>query len=127
MLGQGLKCEYSVSEAIGQLIIWLVLSLVTFGLALFVLPYYFLKGPINKTFVVDTNGQKLARLNVEVSLAEIIGHVIIWILLSIVTFGLAYLVFWPAVMKRMLNGVTYMPIGQQTGVTHDAGGLIQSS
>jgi len=111
MLGTGLKCEYSVGEAIGQLIIWVIISILTLGLGLFVLPYYFLKGPINKTYVVDHNGNKLARLRVEVNLAEIIGHMIIWFLLSVVTLGLAYLVYWPAVMKKMLSGVTYQPLG----------------
>lgn len=112
MLVTGLKCEYSVGEAIGQLIIWIILSILTLGLALFVLPYYFLNGPINKTYVVDQNGSKQAKLHVEVNLAEIIGHAIIWILLSIITLGLAYLIYWPAVMKKMLSGVEYRPIGQ---------------
>jgi len=117
MLGTGLKCEYSVSEAIGQLIIWIILSVLTLGLALFVLPYYFLKGPINKTFVVDHNGNKLSKLSVDVNLAEILGHAIIWVFLSIITLGLAYLVYWPAVMKKMLSGVTYIPLGQGPVVT----------
>lgn len=111
MLGNGLKCEYSVGEAIGQLIIWIVLIVITLGLALIVLPYYFLKGPINKTFVVDHNGQKLARLQVDVNLSEIIGHAIIWLILSIVTLGFAYLVSWPAVMKKMLSTTVYVPLG----------------
>lgn len=105
MLGKNLKCEYTLSEAIGQLIIWLILVVVTFGLALFVLPYYFLKAPINRTYIVDTDGAKLARLNVEVDFASILGHAFLWLILSIVTLGLAYLVYWPSVVKRLLNGV----------------------
>jgi len=112
VIGHGLKCEFSVSEAIGQLVIWIILSVVTLGLALFVLPYYFLKGPINKTYVVDHNGNKFAKLHVDVNLSEIIGHMIVWILLTIVTLGLAYLVYWPAVMKKMLSGVVYQSFGQ---------------
>lgn len=127
MLGHGLKCEYSVGEAIGQLVIWLIISVLTLGLALFVLPYYFLKGPLNKTYVVDPNGDKLARLRVETNLGEIIGHAIIWLLLTIVTLGLAYLVYWPAVMKKMLSGVTYQELAPGlTGPSH-AGGLINSN
>lgn len=41
MLGHKFTCEFTVGEAIGQLVIWVLLSIVTFGLALFVLPYYF--------------------------------------------------------------------------------------
>ncbi|WP_341368368.1 DUF6693 family protein [Yoonia sp. BS5-3] len=127
MLGCGLKCEYSVSEAIGQLVIWFLLIIVTLGLALFVLPYYFLKGPINKTFVVDQNGDKLAQLHVDVNLGEIIGHMIIWIFLSIVTLGFAYLIYWPAVMKKMLSGVKYKPLGQAAPASKiDHGPIISS-
>ena len=43
---------------------------------------------------------------VDVDLASIIGHAIIWILLSIVTLGLALIVYQFAVLKRLLNGVT---------------------
>ncbi|SHG78611.1 DUF6693 family protein [Cognatishimia maritima] len=105
MLGKNLKCEFSVGEAIGQLVIWIILSVVTFGLALFVLPYYFLKAPINRTYVVDGAGSKIAKLNVEVAFVDILGHALVWLLLSIVTLGLAYLIYWPAVIKRLLNSV----------------------
>lgn len=104
-LGYRLECEFTVSAAIGQLIIWLILALVTFGLALFVLPYYFVRAPINRSYLLDPAGRKVARLSCEVTLADNIGHVILWILLTIVTLGLAYLVYWPAVIKRVLNGV----------------------
>jgi uncharacterized membrane protein YjgN (DUF898 family) len=103
MLGRNIKCEFTVSEAIGQLIIWILLSIITLGLALFVLPYYFLKSPINRSFVVDRDGKKISKLHVDVSFGDILGHALVWLLLSVITLGLAYLVFWPAVMKRLLN------------------------
>ena len=105
MLGNRLLCEFTVGEAIGQLIIWLILSIVTFGLALFVLPYYFLKAPMNRTYVLDREGYKIARVSVEVAFVDILGHALVWLLLTIVTFGLAYLIYWPAVIKRLLNAV----------------------
>ncbi len=104
--GLRLKCEFSVGEAIGQLIIWLFLSIITLGLALFVLPYYFLKAPINRTLVLDGTGKALGRLHVEVSFGDILGHALVWLLLTIITLGLAYLVYWPSVVKRLLNAVT---------------------
>ncbi len=103
MLGNQIKCEFTVGEAIGQLVIWLLLSIITLGLALFVLPYYFLKSPINRSYVVDRDGSKIARLSVEVTFTDILGHALVWLLLSIITLGLAYLVYWPAVMKRLLS------------------------
>ncbi|MFT5785601.1 MAG: hypothetical protein ACI9KK_000950 [Ascidiaceihabitans sp.] len=105
MLGQKFKCEFTVGEAIGQLVIWILLSIITFGLALFVLPYYFLKAPLNRTYVVDRDGHKISKVYVEVGFMDILGHALIWLLLTIVTLGLAYLVYWPAVIKRLLNAV----------------------
>ncbi len=105
MLQKKFSCEYSVSEAIGSLIIWILLSVVSLGLALFVLPYYFIKAPINRTFILDANGMKIAKLSVDVSFADVLGHALIWFLLTVITFGLAYLIYWPAVIKRILNAV----------------------
>ena len=105
MLGWRFTCEFSVAEAIGQLIIWIILSIVTLGLALFVLPYYFLMAPVNRTYVLDAEGAKIAKLSVEIGFVDILGHALVWLLLTIVTFGLAYLIYWPAVIKRILNAV----------------------
>ena len=110
MLGQKFGCDYTVGEAIGQLIIWIVLVIVTLGLALFVLPYYFLKAPLNRTYVVDRDGTVISRVSVEVGFADILGHALVWLLLTIVTFGLAYLIYWPAVIKRLMNAVELKPL-----------------
>ena len=110
MLGQKFRCDYTVGEAIGQLIIWIVLVIVTLGLALFVLPYYFLKAPLNRTYVVDRDGTVISRVSVEVGFADILGHALVWLLLTIVTFGLAYLTYWPAVIKRLMNAVELKPL-----------------
>ncbi|MDF3348951.1 hypothetical protein HKX17_02115 [Sulfitobacter sp. KE34] len=108
--GYKLKCDFSVGEAIGQIIIWILLSVITFGLALFVLPYYFLKAPMNRSTLVDPAGNTVGKINVEVSFADIIGHALFWLLLSIITLGLAYFVYWPAVIKRLLNAATIRPL-----------------
>ncbi|MCB2110279.1 MAG: hypothetical protein H6895_12290 [Defluviimonas sp.] len=103
--GLKLKCDFSVGEAVGQFIIWLLLTIVTLGLALFVLPYYFVRAPINRTTLVDASGRTVARLHVDVGFSDIVGHALVWLLLTIVTLGLAYLIYWPAVIKRVLNAV----------------------
>lgn len=110
MLGSKFKCEFSVGEAIGQLVIWLLLSIITFGLALFVLPYYFVKAPLNRTYVLDRDGAKIGRVSVEVNFTDILGHALVWLLLSIITLGLAYLIYWPAVIKRLLNAAVITEI-----------------
>jgi hypothetical protein len=101
--GHRLRSEFSVGDGIVQILLWLVLVIVTFGLALFVLPYYFLKAPINRTLVLDPEGHVIGRLQVEVGFADILGHALLWLILTIVTLGLAYLLYWQAVMKRLMN------------------------
>lgn len=104
--GHRLSCDFSVSEGIGTVILWVLISIVTLGLGLFVMPYNLLKAPINRTSLIGPSGEVVGRLHVDVDLASIIGHAIIWVLLTIVTFGLALIVYQFAVMKRLLNGVT---------------------
>lgn len=110
MVGSRIRCEFSVGEAIGQLIIWILLSIVTFGLALFVLPYYFVKAPVNRSYLVDKDGVTVGRLSVDVAFADILGHALVWLLLTIVTLGLAYFIYWPAVIKRILNAVRVVEV-----------------
>lgn len=103
--GYRIRCDYSVSEAIGSIIIWILISLITLGLGLFVMPYYILKGPINRSVLLSASGDEIGKLHVEVDLAAIIGHAVIWVFLTIITLGLAMIVYYPAVVKRLLNGV----------------------
>lgn len=100
-----LKCDYSATEAIGLILIWVLISIVTFGFGLFLMPYYVFKGPINRTKLVDASGATVGQLYVEVSFAGIIGHAFIWMILSVVTFGLAMFVYFPSVIKSLLNKV----------------------
>ncbi len=107
------QCDFGVAEAIGSFIIWLLLTIVTLGLASFIAPYYILSAIINKTSIIDQNGQRLAQLKVNFTLAEIIGHAVIWVLLAIVTLGLALIVYYYMVMKKVLNRTEI--VGQSTG------------
>lgn len=108
--GHRLRCDFSLSEALGQLLIWIALTIVTLGLALFVLPYYFLKAPINKTYVVDATGAVIGRLSVNVGFADILGHAILWLVLTVLTLGLAYFVYWQSVIKRLMNATVAVPL-----------------
>ena len=90
--GYKLKCGYSVSEAIGSVIIWIILTIITFGLGAFVMPYYLLKAPINKTTLISPEGAIVGQLHVDVNLSEIIGHMLIWVVLTVLTLGLALLI-----------------------------------
>ena len=55
-LASRFRCDFSVGDAIGNLIIWLILMIVTLGLAAFVFPYYVARAVINRTTVLAKVG-----------------------------------------------------------------------
>ncbi len=88
-----LKSELGAFDVLGHLIIWLVLTVVTLGLALFVFPYYMQRFIISKTYAYDGDGKKVGRLVCTIDLASIIGNIILWAIISIFTLGIGYFVF----------------------------------
>ena len=88
-----LKSDLGFMEVIGHVIIWVLLAIVTLGLALFVFPYYMQRFIISKTYAYDEQGQRVGRLVCTIDLASIIGNILLWVLISIVTLGIGYLVF----------------------------------
>lgn len=102
-LGQNLQCEYGLVEAIGFIILWIVLTIITLGIGSFFAIYYFNKSIINKTYVIDKKGQRIARLNCDLNLAEMIGHIVVWILLTIITLGIGLIFYTFRTMRLCLN------------------------
>lgn len=88
-----LKSELGFMEVLGHLIIWILLTIVTLGLALFVFPYYMQRFIIGKTYAYDAQGLRVGRLVCTIDLASIIGNILLWILITIVTLGIGYFVF----------------------------------
>ncbi|MDO5647287.1 DUF6693 family protein [Paracoccus sp. (in: a-proteobacteria)] len=109
MNGYRLKCDMGLGDIVVQILIWVVLSVVTFGIAAFFAPYYVARLPINRTVVLDMQGQPIGRLRVDFGFGDIIGHMLIWILLTILTLGLAYIVYFYYVFRRLMNATRIEP------------------
>lgn len=88
-----LKSELGAFEVLGHLIVWVLLTIITFGLAMFVFPYYMQRFIISTTFAYDGEGRKVGRLVCTIDLASMIGNIILWAIISILTLGIGYLVF----------------------------------
>lgn len=97
------KADFGIADNIGVLVIWIVLTIVTLGLALIVFPYYLNKDVLNKTKVLDVNGREIGRLNCRFNLASSIGHVVIWMILIIVTLGIAAFFYLYRVLRVVIN------------------------
>ncbi|WP_325048586.1 DUF6693 family protein [Salinibius halmophilus] len=100
-----LKADISIIDILGHLIIWLFLSIITFGIALFFFPYSFSNFIINRTFFIDENGN-CKRMFCNIDLFSKIGHIIVWIIISILTLGLGYIFYFYRVWNYALNNTS---------------------
>lgn len=97
-----IKADLSIFDIIGHLIVWVVLSIVTLGIALFFFPYSFARFVINRTSIVDAAGVE-RKMVCDINLFSNIGHIILWMLISLVTFGLGYIFYFYRVWNYALN------------------------
>jgi hypothetical protein len=97
------QCEFGLLESLGQVIIWILLTIITLGLALFVFPYYFNKVVLNRTQVLDAHDRPIGRLDCQFSLGHSIGHVILWAVLILLTFGIAAFFYAYRILRVLLN------------------------
>lgn len=98
-----LKSDLTVGDIIGHGIIWICLAFITFGLALFVFPYYMQRFIISRTSVLDDAGRRVGRLVCTIDLASIIGNIIIWAIISVLTLGIGYFIFLYKINAHCMN------------------------
>jgi membrane protein YdbS with pleckstrin-like domain len=101
------RCRIGFWQMIGHLILWLVLILVTLGIGAFFFGYSFQKLVINHTEVVSRKGELVGRLRCDYSVVSSIGHVVLWIFLSIITLGIAF-IFYMYRVSRVVMEETYI-------------------
>lgn len=104
------ECEYTFMESLGYLIIWAIISILTLGLGTFFAIYYFYKNIINKSFALDANGNKIGRLSCQIEFTEMLGHIAIWILITIVTFGIGFLFYIFRTLRLCINKTVVLPL-----------------
>ena len=97
-----LRAEIAIIDIVGHLLLWIILSIVTFGIALFFFPYSFAKFVINRTFIQKNDGSE-RKLDCNIDIFSNLGHIILWIVISILTLGLGYLFYVYRVWNYALN------------------------
>ena len=98
-----IKADLSILDIIGHLIIWVVLSILTLGIALFFFPYSFSRFVINRTSIIDATTGVERKMVCDISVFSNIGHIILWMLISFVTLGLGYIFYVYRVWNYALN------------------------
>ena len=98
---------WSMADMFGYGLLWLLLILVTFGLASFFAPYAWAAKLLNGCEVHDRSGHRLGVLQVDVRIADQLVHILLWIILTIITFGIAGIFYYFGVARTILNN-TYI-------------------
>ncbi|HKO95103.1 MAG TPA: DUF6693 family protein [Polyangiaceae bacterium] len=105
------EANISVWSIFVHVIVWALLTLVTLGLAIFFYPYAFGRVLLNNAYVLDEGGRRVGRLRCDVSPMDEIGHILVWFLISVVTFGVGMFFYWFKAFGVVLNNTTIEPLG----------------
>ena len=97
------RTTWTMGDIFLYALLWILLSIVTLGIATFFLPYAWAAKFLNGTEVYGEQGEVLGVLEVEIQAKEQLGHILGWILLSIVTLGIAFLFYQIGVIRTILN------------------------
>lgn len=103
-----LKAGYTVGGVLGHIIIWILLSVITFGIAAFFWPYAAAKLIINDAKMYDNSGAEIGRLKCNLTFGGQIGHILLWILISIITLGIALPFYFYGVGKKAIDNTVYV-------------------
>lgn len=87
------ESELTFSDILAHGIIWILLTLVTFGLAIFVFPYYLQRLVISRSAVYDETGRRCGHLVCTLDFPTILVSTLIWAVISVITFGVGYYLF----------------------------------
>lgn len=98
-----LRCTIGFWEMVGHIVLWIVISIFTLGIGAFFFVYSIQKMVINHTVLINRRGDEIAHLSCEFSVVSSIGHVLLWILLCIVTLGLALPFYFYRVNRVVMN------------------------
>ncbi|WP_434984812.1 DUF6693 family protein [Vreelandella zhaodongensis] len=98
-----IKANLSILDIIGHLLIWLVLTVITLGIALFFFPYSFARFVINRTSVVDNTTGVERKMVCDINIFSNVGHIILWMIITILTLGLGYIFYVYRVWNYALN------------------------
>lgn len=98
-----LKADIAIIDIIGHIILWLILSFLTLGLALFFFPYSFARFIIDRTALCDPDSGIERRLHCDIDIFSNLGHIILWMIISLLTFGLGYIFYFYRVWNYALN------------------------
>ena len=100
-----IQADVATLDILGHIILWFIIILITLGIGAFFFPYSFSKFIINRSEIIDERGVG-KRMHCHTDMFGNIGHVILWIIISIITFGLGYAFYFYKIWNYSLNNTT---------------------
>ena len=100
-----IQANVGTIDILGHLIFWFIIILITLGIGAFFFPYSFSKFIINRSQLIDENSSP-RKMVCNTDMFGSIGHVILWISISLITFGLGYAFYFYKVWNYSLNNTT---------------------
>ncbi|MYD08854.1 MAG: hypothetical protein F4X02_02310 [Chloroflexi bacterium] len=97
------RAQLSIFQVIGHVVIWLIISTVTLGIGALFWPYAAAKLILESIILTDETGHPSARLRCNMGAGEQIGHAVLWLILIILTGGLAGLCYLFGVAHFAIN------------------------
>lgn len=104
-----LRSDLSTGDIFGHMLLWVLLGVVTCGIALFLFPYSMGSLVINATTLHDEQGRPLGRLRCTRGTGNNIGHALLWWFFSVVTLGIAGFFYAYRVASDLLNDTVVDP------------------
>ena len=95
--------SFTMMDVVGHIILWLIISTVTLGIGLFFWPYSAAKMIINSITVYDSSDTRVGKLQCQLSAGQQIGHIILWLVISVVTLGIGFPFYLFGVARTALN------------------------
>lgn len=97
------RTQLTIFQVIGHVVIWLIISTFTLGIGALFWPYAAAKMILESIVLTDEIGHPSARLRCDLGLGEQIGHAVLWLLLLLLTGGLAGLCYLFGVAHFAIN------------------------
>lgn len=97
------RTQLSIFQVIGHVVIWLIIATFTLGIGALFWPYAAAKLILESIVMTDEAGDPSARLRCNMGLGEQIGHIVIWLVLIVLTGGLAGLCYLFGVAHFAIN------------------------
>ena len=98
-----MRSQLTIAGVIGHVVIWLIISCITLGIGAIFWPYAAAKLILDSIIITDEYGDSSARLNCSIKFSEQLGHAIMWLILILLTGGMAAPFYLFAVAHVVIN------------------------